>query len=196
MVKTSSQKKILQVKDTMIKTLCRNGIDYICILILALEVVAFLVLTPPANYGEWAVRLGVILNSSVALLVSVVFLIVINRKHPSLMRRNCLLCAASYVQIIYCGLTYQAGVISFLVLPLFQGAFGILVWKYAGSLRNQTALLSNLLFSSLWAISLGGHLYYYNVSNDAETVGVVTTAKIIVAIVIMFISSIVMLVRK
>lgn len=31
MAKISSQKNILQVKDTAIKTLSRNGIDYICI---------------------------------------------------------------------------------------------------------------------------------------------------------------------
>lgn len=133
--------------------------NIITILILASEGGWFIFSTPPADYREWAVRLGAVLFSLAALFGSVTLLIFLNRKNPPAIFRSSTLCILSYSQIIYCGLMYRHGTVSDLSLPLFQGICGFLIWKYETTLKNKLIALSNLLYSSLWAISLGGHLY-------------------------------------
>ncbi len=170
--------------------------NIITILILASEGGWFIFSTPPADYGEWAVRLGAVLFSLAALFGSVILLIFLNRKNPPAIFRSSTLCILSYSQIIYCGLMYRHGVVSDLSLLLFQGICGFLIWKYETTLKNKLIALSNLLYSSLWAISLGGHLYYWHISHDAETVGMVTAEKIMAVIFIIAVSAMTILIPR
>lgn len=148
----------------------------------------FFCLTPPANYGEWAVQIGVIIQSLFVLCLSVILVIALNLKVHSAIIRNIFLCFIPYLQIIYCGIFYEYGIFTNMLLPIFQGLFCYLVWKFEVSIRNKLVLLSNLLFSSLWTISLGGHKYYWYISNDLETVGVVTAERVITVILITLLS--------
>lgn len=165
----------------------RHIIIYLIILI---EGMLFFCLTPPANYGEWAVQVGVIIQSVFVLLLSVIMVIALNLKVRSAIIRNIFLCFIPYLQIIYCGIFYEYGIFTNMLLPIFQGLFCYLVWRFEVSIRNKLVLLSNLLFSSLWAISLGGHKYYWYISNDLETVGVVTAERVIAVILITLLSNV------
>lgn len=160
----------------------------ISILIIPIAGILFFRLTPPANYGEWAVQVGVIIASMFVLCLSAILVIALNLKDHSAIIRNIFLCFIPYLQIIYCGIFYEHGIFTNMLLPIFQGLFSYLIWKFEMSTRNKLVLLSNLLFSSLWAISLGGHKYYWFISNDLETVGVVTAERVIAVIFITLLS--------
>lgn len=160
----------------------------ISILIIPIAGILFFCLTPPANYGEWAVQVGVIIQSLFVLCLSVMLVIVLNLKVRSAIIRNIILCFIPYLQIIYCGIFYEYAIFTNMLLPIFQGLFCYVVWRFEVSIRNKLVLLSNLLFSSLWAISLGGHKYYWYISNDLETVGVVTAERVIAVILITLLS--------
>lgn len=160
----------------------------IAIVILVIESVLFLFLTPSANYGEWAVRVGCAIESVLSCLAYTVLIIFLNRHDRKTIFRDILFSTIPYLQIIYCALTYKYGIFSDFLLPFFQIAVIYLVGVYEVKLRNRVIVMSSLLLSALWAISLSGHLYYYNISSDAETVGVVTLEKIIAIIVILSVS--------
>jgi len=160
----------------------------IAIVILIIESVLFMFLTPPANYGEWAVRVGCVIASVLTWFVYTVLIVCLNFHDGKTIFRNILFSTIPYLQIIYCVLTYKYGILSNLMLPIFQIAVVYLVRIYEAKLRNKVIVISSLLFSALWAISIGGHLYYYYISNDAETVGVFAAEKIIAIIFILSIS--------
>lgn len=160
----------------------------ISILIIPIAGILFFCLTPPANYGEWAVQVGVIIASMFVLCLSAILVIALNLKDHSAIIRNIFLCFIPYLQIIYCGIFYEYGIFTNMLLPIFQSLFCYVVWRFEVSIRNKLVLLSNLLFSSLWAISLGGHKYYWYISNDLETVGVVTAERVIAVILITLLS--------
>lgn len=160
----------------------------IAIAILVIESVLFMFLTPPANYGEWAVRVGCAIESVFAWFAYTVFIVCLNWQNGKIIFRNILFSTIPYLQIVYGVLTYTYGLFSGLMLPIFQIAVIYLVWVYEVKLRNKVIVMSSLLLSALWAISLGGHLYYYNISNDAETMGIFAAEKIIAIIFILTIS--------
>lgn len=160
-------------------------------IIILIEGMLFFCLTPPANYGEWAVRVGVIIQSLFVLCLSIILTITLNFKVRSAIINNIFLCFMPYSQIIYCNIFYEYGIFTNMLLPIFQGLFCYLVWKFGTSTKNKLILLSNLLFSSLWTISLGGHKYFYYISNDLETVGVVTAEKTFAVISITLVSIVV-----
>lgn len=180
-------------KTRIASTILRQILRYIIIsLIILIEGIIIFCLTPPANYGEWAVKVGVIIQSIVALCISVILAIMLNLKGGLTILKNILLCFMPYSQIIYCGIFYKYGILTIMLLPVFQCLFCYLVWKFGMTTRNKLVLLSNLLFSSLWAISLAGHKYYWYISHDLETVGVVTAEKIIAVIFIILLSLVVL----
>lgn len=160
----------------------------IAIAILIIEGVLFMFLTPPANYGEWAVRVGCAIESVLAWFAYTVLIVCLNWRDGKTIFRNIVFLTIPYLQIAYCVLTYKYGIFSGLMLPIFQITVIYLVRRYESKLRNKVIVMSSLLLSALWAISLGGHLYYYNISNDAETVGVFATEKIIAIIFILSVS--------
>ena len=62
----------------------------ISILIIPIAGILFFCLTPPANYGEWAVQVGVIIASMFVLCLSAILVIALNLKDHSAIIRGCI----------------------------------------------------------------------------------------------------------
>ena len=118
-------------------------------------------------------------------MVSLAILIKHNRGKCKTMLSIFIVCAATYLQISYCSLFYEWGVVICVTLPVFQLTFGFLISKFSQSITDLCTGCSNLMFSTIWANQMVGFLWFHHESSDLETVGI-ASACALVGVVIVF----------
>ena len=157
-------------------------IVFIIVGLLLMEAMIMLYAVPKANEDEISMRIRVFIDLALALLISLAILIKGNRgKRKSVVRL-----------FVICGYTsafYEWSAVC-LTLPIFQIVFGYAIFKLSHNITSSLVCCSNLLFSTIWANQMRGFLWFNNISNDLETVGVASLHAIIGALIVLAISSI------
>ena len=92
-----------------------------------LEAIIMFCIVPKANADEISVQVELVLGLSLALMISLAILIKHNRGKCKTMLSIFIVCAATYLQISYCSLFYEWGVVICVTLPVFQLTFGFLI---------------------------------------------------------------------
>ena len=150
-----------------------------------IEAIIMLYAVPKANEDEISMQ-----DLSLALLISLAILIRENRGERKSIAKLLLVCVATYLQIVYSSAFYEWGGGICLILPILQIIFGYTIFKLSHNVVSLFVGCSNLLFSTIWANQMRGFLWFNNISNDLETVGVASLHAIIGALIVLAISSI------
>lgn len=159
-----------------------------------LEAIIMFCIVPKANADEISVQVELVLGLSLALMISLAILIKHNRGKCKTILSIFIVCAATYLQISYCSLFYEWGVVICVTLPVFQLTFGFLISKFSQSITDLCTGCSNLMFSAIWANQMVGFLWFHHESSDLETVGI-ASACALVGVVIVFMISIIMIMK-
>ena len=91
-----------------------------------LEAIIMFCIVPKANADEISVQVELVLGLSLALMISMAILVKHNRGRRKTILPIFIVCAATYLQISYCSLFYECGVVICVTLPVFQLIFGFL----------------------------------------------------------------------
>lgn len=158
--------------------------------LLLIEAIIMLYIVPKANEDEINMRIWLVIDLSLAMLISLAILIRENRgEHKSIVRLF-LICVATYIQIGYTSAFYEWFAVCF-TLPIFQTIFGYEILKLSSNITSLLVCCSNLLFSTIWANQMFGFLWFNNRSSDLETMAVASLYAVTGALFILVISSII-----
>lgn len=164
-------------------------IVFIIVGLLLMEAMIMLYAVPKANEDEISMRIRVFIDLALALLISLAILIKGNSGKRKSVVRLFVICVIPYLQIGYTSAFYEWNAVC-LTLPIFQIVFGYAIFKLSHNITSLLVCCSNLLFSTIWANQMRGFLWFNNISNDLETVGVASLHAIIGALIVLAISSI------
>ncbi len=101
-----------------------------------LEAIIMFCIVPKANADEISVQVELVLGLSLTLMISLAILVKHNRGRRKTMLSIFIVCAATYLQISYCSLCYEWGVVICVTLPVFQLTFGFLISKFSQSITD------------------------------------------------------------
>lgn len=158
--------------------------------LLSVEAIIMLYTVPKANTDEINMQLWLVIDLSLALLVSLAVLIKENRGKRRSIVQLFLICAATYSQVVYCSLFYEWGVAVCLTLPILQIIFGYAIFKLSHNITSLLVCCSNLIFSTIWANQMSGFLWFHNKSADFETMAVAYMCAVAGALLVLAVSSI------
>lgn len=149
-----------------------------------------LYIVPKANEDEINIRIWLVIDLSLAMLISLAILIRENRgEHKSIVRLF-LICVATYLQIGYTSAFYEWFAVCF-TLPIFQIILGYAIFKLSHDMASLLVCCSNLLFSTIWANQMFGFLWFNNKSCDLETMAVASLYAATGALFVLVIASII-----
>ena len=158
--------------------------------LLSVEAIVMLYAVPKANTDEINMQLWLMIDLSLALLVSLAVLIKENQGKRKSIVQLFLICAATYSQIVYCLLFYEWDADICLTLPIFQIVFGYAIFKLSHNITSLLVCCSNLMFSTIWANQMFGFLWFNNKSADLETMAVASMCAATDAMLVLVMSSI------
>ena len=113
--------------------------------LLLIEATIMFYIVPKANEDEINMRILLVIDLSLALLISLAILIKENRGKRTSVVRLLLICVATYLQIGYTSAFYEWSAVC-LTLPIFQIVFGYAIFKLSHNITSLLVCCSNLLF--------------------------------------------------
>lgn len=157
--------------------------------LLLMEAIMMLYFVPKANEDEINMQVWLVIDLSLALLISLAILIKENKDERKYVVRLFLICVATYLQICYTSAFYEWSAVCF-TLPILQIVFGYAMFKLSHNIASLLVCCSNLLFSTILANQMFGFLWFNNKSDDLETVAVASLYAVTGASVVLVFSSI------
>lgn len=157
--------------------------------LLFIEAIIMFWSVPKANADDIDMQLWLIIDISLALIISLAVLIKNNQGNRKSIIPIFIVCVATYLQILYCSVFYDWGILVSLTLPIFQIMFGYAIFRYSNDIVSLFIGCSNLMFSAIWANQYQGFLWFHNKSNDLETIAVTSVCAIIGVWIVLAISS-------
>ena len=157
--------------------------------LLFIEAIIMFWIVPKANADDIDMQLWLIIDISLALIISLAVLIKNNQGNRKSIIPIFIVCVATYLQILYCSVFYDWGILVSLTLPIFQIMFGYAIFRYSNDIVSLFIGCSNLMFSAIWANQYQGFLWFHNKSNDLETIAVTSVCAIIGVWIVLAISS-------
>ena len=157
--------------------------------LLLIEAIIMLYAVPKANEDEINMQMWLVIGLFFFLLISLAILIKENRGKRKSISQLFLICAATYLQIVYCSIFYNWSIVC-LTLPILQVIFVYAIFKLSHDIESLMICCSNLLFSTIWANQMCGFLWYNNRSNDPETVAIASLYAVAGTLLVLVFSSI------
>ena len=157
--------------------------------LLFIEAIIMFWSVPKANADDIDVQLWLIIDISLALIISLAVLKKNNQGNRKSIIPIFIVCVATYLQILYCSVFYDWGILVSLTLPIFQIMFGYAIFKFSQNIMSLLVGSTNLLLSTIWANQISGFLWFNNKSNDLETIAVTSVCAIIGVWIVLAISS-------
>lgn len=164
----------------------------VVVLLLLMEAIIMFYIVPKANEDEINMRFWLVVDLTLALMISLTILIRENRGERKSVVRLFLICVATYLQLGYTSALYEWSAVCF-TLPILQIAFGYAIFKLSANIASLLVCCSNLLFSTIWANQMFGFLWFNNKSGDIETMAVASLYAAMGALFVVVISSIIIM---
>ena len=158
--------------------------------LLFIEAIIMFWSVPKANADDIDVQLWLIIYISLALIISLAVLKKNNQGNSKSIIPIVIVCVATYLQILYCSVFYDWGILVSLTLPIFQIMFGYAIFRYSNDIVSLFIGCSNLMFSAIWANQYQGFLWFHNKSSDLETMAVASLGALGGAVIVFTLSAI------
>ena len=158
--------------------------------LLFIEAIIMFWSVPKANADDIDVQLWLIIDISLALIISLAVLKKNNQGNRKSIIPISIVCVATYLQILYCSVFYDWGILVSLTLPIFQIMFGYAIFRYSNDIVSLFIGCSNLMFSAIWANQYQGFLWFHNKSSDLETMAVASLGALGGAVIVFTLSAI------
>lgn len=158
--------------------------------LLFIEAIIMFWSVPKANADDIDVQLWLIIDISLALIISLAVLIKNNQGNRKSIIPIFIVCVATYLQILYSSVFYDWGILVSLTLPIFQIMFGYAIFRYSNDIVSLFIDCSNLMFSAIWANQYQGFLWFHNKSSDLETMAVASLGALGGAVIVFTLSAI------
>lgn len=158
--------------------------------LLFIEAIIMFWSVPKANADDIDVQLWLIIYISLALIISLAVLKKNNQGNRKSIIPIFIVCVATYLQILYCSVFYDWGILVSLTLPIFQIMFGYAIFRYSNDIVSLFIGCSNLMFSAIWANQYQGFLWFHNKSCDFETMAVASLGAFGGVVIVFAISAI------
>lgn len=113
--------------------------------LLLIEAIIMLYAVPKANEDEINMQMWLVIGLFFFLLISLAILIKENRGKRKSIAQLFLICAATYLQIVYCSIFYNWSIVC-LTLPILQVIFVYAIFKLSHDIESLMICCSNLLF--------------------------------------------------
>lgn len=158
--------------------------------LLFIEAIIMFWSVPKANADDIDMQLWLIIDISLALIISLAVLIKNNQGNRKYIIPIFIVCVATYLQILYCSVFYDWGILVSLTLPIFQIMFGYAIFRYSNDIVSLFIGCSNLMFSAIWANQYQGFLWVHNKSSDLGTMAVASLGALGGAVIVFTLSAI------
>lgn len=158
--------------------------------LLFIEAIIMFWSVPKANADDIDVQLWLIIYISLALIISLAVLKKNNQGNRKSIIPIFIVCVATYLQILYCSVFYDWGILVSLTLPIFQIMFGYAIFRYSNDIVSLFIGCSNLMFSAILANQYQGFLWFHNKSSDLETMAVASLGALGGAVIVFMLSAI------
>lgn len=158
--------------------------------LLFIEAMIMFWIVPKANADVIDVQVWLIIDISLALIISLAVLKKNNQGNRKTIIPIIVVCVATYLQILYCSVFYDWGAYVCMTLPIFQLILGSAIFRYSNDIVSLFIGCSNLMFSAIWANQYQGFLWFHNKSNDLETMAVASLGALVGAVIVFTISAI------
>ncbi len=158
--------------------------------LLFIEAIIMFWSVPKANADDIDVQLWLITDISLALIISLTVLKKNNQGNRKSIIPIFIVGVATYLQILYCSVFYDWGILVSLTLPIFQIIFGYAIFRYSNNIVSLFIGCSNLMFSAIWANQYQGFLWFHNKSSDLETMAVASLDALGGAVIVFTLSAI------